>query len=227
MKNYPKNFFDKQKVDSYQSAQVIVPLVLDLFPSLSSVIDIGCGLGAWLKVFAENGIDNYLGVDGKWVDQRELLIPQKKFVVQELEQDFNLSGKYDLSLCLEVAEHLPASSSDKLVHFLTNISQIILFSAAIPGQDLYAKMLHLNEQWPEYWAKKFFQFDFYPIDLLRDKIWFDERVKYWYRQNILFFVSQEFLNKNSQLQNLVADSKKLARVHPKTYREVLKYYKNN
>lgn len=223
MPHYSEDFFARQKVDSYQSAQVVV---LELLKSLkiSSVVDIGCGLGAWLKVFEENGISDYQGLDGDWVDQSNLLIPRAKFVVQELENDFDLTRKFDLAVCLELAEHLSATRADSLIKFLTKLSPVVLFSAAIPGQDLPGKMNHINEQWPEYWATKFTANNFLAIDYLRDKIWLNDQVKYWYQQNILLYMSSEFLDKNKQWQKFLVEPKKIVRIHPTTYRTTLKYY---
>lgn len=224
MPQYSENFFTKQKVDSYQSAQVVVPLVLAKF-KVASVIDIGCGLGAWLKVFAEQGVKKYQGIDGAWVDRDQLLIPVENFITQDLEQPIMITGDFDLAICLELAEHLSPRQADDLVNSLTKLAPIILFSAAIPGQDLYGQINHINEQWPEYWAKKFLAHGYRVIDYLRDQIWLDDKVKYWYQQNILLYVSQSFLAKHKNLNKFLASPDSLTRIHPKTYREVLKYYK--
>ena len=42
-----------------------------------SVIDIGCGLGTWLKVLEENGIKDIIGVDGNHIDKSKLQIDEK------------------------------------------------------------------------------------------------------------------------------------------------------
>jgi len=223
MPHYSEDFFARQKVDSYQSAQVVVPELLKSL-KISSVVDIGCGLGAWLKVFEENGISDYQGLDGDWVDQSNLLIPRAKFVVRELENDFDLTRKFDLAVCLELAEHLSATRADSLIKFLTKLSPVVLFSAAIPGQDLPGKMNHINEQWPEYWATKFAANNFLAIDYLRDKIWLNDQVKYWYQQNILLYMSTEFLDKNKQWQKFLVEPKKIVHIHPKTYQAILNYY---
>lgn len=225
MEKYSDKFFARQKVDSYQSAQIVVPNVLSQF-AVKSVIDVGCGVGAWLKVFADNGVSHYTGLDGTWVNPAELLIPKINFVSRNLELDFTDIGQFDLAVCLELAEHLPATSADKLIKFLTDLAPVILFSAAIPGQDLPGAMHHVNEQWPEYWADKFFIQGFRPLDFLRDKIWFDKRVKYWYQQNILLYVNQRFLSEHQHLAKYISDPNQLSRVHPKTYQAALAYYQS-
>jgi hypothetical protein len=54
--------------------------------------------------------------------------------------------RFDLALCLEVAEHLPAAAGDSLVRRLASVGARILFSAAIPGQG---GRNHVNEKWPQ------------------------------------------------------------------------------
>ena len=48
---------------------------------------------------------------------------------------------------------------------------------------------HINEQWPEYWTTLFREREFFVLDPIRPKIFFDSRVQWVYRQNILMFVS--------------------------------------
>ena len=57
--------FDSWLAGSTESARVTVPLVIDAI-SPRSVVDVGCGLGAWLAVFREHGVDDLLGYDGPW-----------------------------------------------------------------------------------------------------------------------------------------------------------------
>ena len=46
---------------------------------------------------------------------------------------------------------------------------------------------HINEQRPFYWSSLFRNENFEVVDLLREMIWDDVRIPYWYRQNILLF----------------------------------------
>jgi hypothetical protein len=95
-------------------------------------------------------------------------------------------GRFDLAVCLEVAEHLPASSAEAFVKFLTGLAPVVLFSAAIPGQG---GTNHINEQFLSYWVKLFSQSGYHPLDVIRPIIWNDERVPFWYRQNIILFAN--------------------------------------
>ncbi|HQR42451.1 MAG TPA: hypothetical protein PLX97_07195, partial [Gemmatales bacterium] len=57
---YDAEFHLSHANGSLSSAQAIVPLVIDLVKPVS-VIDIGCGIGTWLRAFADLGVCDYLG----------------------------------------------------------------------------------------------------------------------------------------------------------------------
>jgi hypothetical protein len=105
-------------------------------------------------------------------------------------------GRYDLAVCLEVAEHLPESSAADLVRALTAFAPVVLFSAAVPGQGGVG---HINEQWPAYWKGLFEQHGFYRRDPIRPRIWTNERVHWWYRQNIFLFASRQKVEESRAL----------------------------
>src|SRR6185436_10775009 len=92
------------------SAQVIIPLVMELLP-VQSVVDLGCGIGTWLSVFRERGACDFLGIDGDYVEIDQLEIPRECFWPHDLRQPLNLERRFDLAVSLEVAEHLPAEAA--------------------------------------------------------------------------------------------------------------------
>ncbi len=65
--HYTKSFYEEIRNGSVRSAEVIVPLVLDLLHP-SSVVDVGCGDASWLAVFQKLGIEDVFGIDGDYVD---------------------------------------------------------------------------------------------------------------------------------------------------------------
>ncbi len=182
----PKFFEHNDDVYNFNAPREIVPLIIQVI-NPKSVLDIGCGIGTWLKIFEENGVVDYLGVDSEFVELQHLKIPHNHFVGHDLRKELSLNRKFDLVVSLEVAEHLPESSADLFVKTLVSHGEAILFSAAIPGQG---GQDHLNEQWPDYWKKKFSFHGYYFHDVLRPVIWGNENVDWWYRQNI-FLLSKE------------------------------------
>lgn len=180
------------------SAKEVVPLLMELFQP-KSVIDVGCGLGEWLHVFQNAGIEQVLGLNGSWVKLENLFINPNFFQEINLINPKPIQGKFDLILCLEVAEHLPKSSAETLVEFLISLGNTIIFSAAIPGQG---GQNHINEQWPSYWADLFSKHGFKFYDTIRPKIWDKPNIKWWYRQN-MFLVSNQKMNISSSHLSLV------------------------
>jgi len=184
---YSANFFSMQQGGSFDSAEVIVPLILSLF-KVTSVVDVGCGVGGWLHAFERNGISDYLGLDGDYVPTSMLKIPAEKFRARDLTHLVDIGRPFDLACSLEVAEHLPPTCADPFVAALVDCAPVILFSAAIPRQGGTA---HLNEQWASYWAAKFEQRGYVAVDCIRPHIYGNERIEWWYRQNIIVFCRPE------------------------------------
>ena len=147
----------------------------------SSILDVGCGTGTWLRADADLGVADYLGIDGIVVADEVRHVPKSTIQQHDLSKSFNLNRRFDLILCLEVAEHLPESSSDNLISSLVTHSDTILFSAACPGQH---GQHHINCQWPAYWQESFNRHGFTCDDSVRWQIWDEARIQPWYRQNI-------------------------------------------
>jgi SAM-dependent methyltransferase len=184
---YTSGFYAGIVPGARRSADVIVPLLLELTRP-TSVIDVGCGVGTWLSVFRRLGVADIFGVDGPHVDVAALEIPPTSFRSVDLRQPLSLERTFDLVLCLEVAEHLPAESAAAFVDSLTRLGSVVAFSAAIPYQGGVG---HVNEQWPAYWIGLFEEREFVVLDALRPRLWDNPHVEWWYAQNILVFVSQK------------------------------------
>lgn len=219
MQPYPEDFYKTIQKGSRQSAREVVPLVLELFQP-KSVIEIGCGVGCWLSVFRECGIEDTVGVDGDWVDSKMLEIPQEQFLSFDLKKPFRMDREFDLVVSLEVAEHLPRHCAEIFVDSLTRLGPIVLFSAAIPSQG---GTNHVNEQWPEYWVRYFQEHNYQAIDCIRKHIWENNNVEWWYAQNILMFAKSDRLETYPLLksESKSATISPLSVVHPRNYLRVL------
>ncbi|MCL2603264.1 MAG: glycosyltransferase [Defluviitaleaceae bacterium] len=187
-KKYDKAFYDRTAISSYNSAKCIIPLVVDLTGPLDSVLDLGCGLGVWLSAFKETSVSKVMGVDGAYVDINKLYIKIDEFVPYDLDQPLKLNKKFSLVMSLEVAEHIPQDKAQTFINSLCNHGDVILFSAAPPGQG---GTNHVNENWPSYWAALFANNGYVPFDVIRKKIWRNKSVSLWYRQNILMFAKTD------------------------------------
>jgi SAM-dependent methyltransferase len=152
---------------------------------VSSVADVGCGIGTWANQFLKCGVKEVTGIDGAYVDPAMLRIPQECFYAHDLRSPIPIDRRYDLAVCLEVTEHLPISRADGIINDLVSLAPCVLFSAAVPGQG---GTDHINEQYLSWWKGLFGVHDYVPLDLIRHQIWDLAEVDWWYRQNVILFV---------------------------------------
>jgi len=211
-KGYSDNFFKRHYPATVTAMESIIPILEQsgLFGDparIYSAVDFGCGLGGSLEALVRNGTEVVLGVDGWWVNPEHVVI--EDFLHLDINQRVDLGQIFGLVICLEVAEHLPPESALVLVENLVQHGARILFSGAIPGQGGHG---HVNEQWPEYWAELFAAYDYYPVDIIREPLWNNLEVQFWYIQNTLMYVSKKKL-RDMNLMHLVTD-KVQRRVHP-------------
>lgn len=188
-KSYLDNFHLHHLNESLTSAKALVPVLLNYF-EFSTVLDVGCGIGTWLKVFKENGKVIY-GIDGHYVNRAELLIDNDEFGSYDLSYPFDLKKRFDLLVCLEVAEHLHSERAFDFINSICKHSDLIVFSAAIPGQE---GTLHYNEQLNDYWVNIFEKNQYSCFDSIRHQVWNDTRISWWYRQNVLVFIKNSILD---------------------------------
>jgi SAM-dependent methyltransferase len=183
-KFYSHEFFAGQADGSANSANVVVPLVLSLIP-VKSVVDVGCGIGPWAAEFLARGVTDVCGIDGDYIDRSQLRIPADQFIGRDLGRSISLNRTFNLAVCLEVAEHLPASRARGLVSDLVALAPCVLFSAAIPGQG---GTNHINEQYIPYWADLFQEHGYEGIDPIRPRVCGNHAVEWFYQQNIVMFI---------------------------------------
>lgn len=113
-------------------AEAALPVMLRTVPA-SSLLDVGCGTGTWLRAVAAQGITDFLGVDGVALDDRQLLIPSSQYQCHDLTKPLHLGRQFDLVLCLEVAEHLDPATAPCLVETLVNHSNQVFSPRPLPA----------------------------------------------------------------------------------------------
>lgn len=173
-------------------------------------MDLGCGTGSWLQAFIESGVTDVLGRDGAYAIDSGLRIPRELFEPTDLAQPIKVSRKFDLVLSLEVAEHLPEVSAPLFVRGLCESADVVVFSAAIP---LQGGTQHVNCQWQSWWAGLFAAEGFRAVDIVRPRIWGDDRVTFWYQQNTVVYIKEG----NEKDVHPIARPQSLDLVHPKLY----------
>ena len=225
---YNTEFFAGQSARSLASARVVLGALFAAFQP-ERVIDVGCGVGSWLRAARDLGATEILGVDGDYVDRAALLVKSTEFLPVDLEQQrlcdvapLADARRFDLVISVEVAEHLSFERAESFVNDLTWLGDVVLFSAGVPFQG---GEQHLNEQWPEFWALLFRARGFDCLDSVRPLIWARDDVDWWYAQNTLLFVRRGSAAAERLRQPVQPAIPPLSFVHPNNYlAQILKWF---
>ena len=226
---YTPQFFDQQSAGSLTSARTVLRQLFDFFP-VKSAVDVGCGVAPWLRAAMELGVARAIGLDGDYIDFERLLVKSAYFRSCDLETEdlrsaVNDQEPFDLVMCMEVAEHLSAGRAQPFIKELCSLGDLVLFSAAIPGQG---GTNHVNEQWPRYWAALFEAHGFMCFDVLRSRLWDREECEWWYLQNALLFAKRdtEPFGIAARLQPRTA-SLPMSLVHPRMLAHTMRYVREH
>jgi 2-polyprenyl-3-methyl-5-hydroxy-6-metoxy-1,4-benzoquinol methylase len=152
-----------------------------------TVVDVGCGTGALLDAMRSQGI----GVAGFEYSEAALELCRMRgldVIKVDFERDvLDFKETFDVAVSVEVAEHLPGSVADRYVDLLTSLSEVVVLTAAPPGQG---GTDHVNEQPQAYWIAKFAARSFLHVEELSAR-WRDEwkagGVAGWYYRNVMVF----------------------------------------
>jgi hypothetical protein len=178
--DYDAAFYDENIRTALIAAKLIIPWVLARTEA-KSVIDVGCGSGAWLSAAKSLGCGVY-GVDENVPDDH-LLIDAEEFERADISEGVDCSG-YDLAICLEVGEHVEQEHAAALVAGLCG-ARYVLWSAAVPGQG---GVNHVNERWPSWW-EPWFQANggYVGSSEIRKPFWDESTIAPFYRQNLCLY----------------------------------------
>jgi 2-polyprenyl-3-methyl-5-hydroxy-6-metoxy-1,4-benzoquinol methylase len=183
---YDKHFYDRAYHLEASSAEAVVKILMERFHP-RSVIDIGCGTGLYLKMFAQQGVEA-LGYEASPAAIAGSVVGER-IRFHDLCQPLHVGESFGLCLCIEVAEHLPLSAAGVLVESLCRLSETLVFTAATPGQG-DAGIGHINEQPHAFWIRKFAEFGFVldreTTDDLR-RLMREQEVVWWIPKNLMIF----------------------------------------
>jgi SAM-dependent methyltransferase len=216
---YDSTFFDFVNASAGKSASLFLGRLIErcLTGMPASVVDVGCGRGIWAAEWLKRGCPRVRGVDGDYVTRSTLVFPEAQFHATDISKPFDLKERFDYLQCIEVGEHIPGGSADTLVDNLTRHSDLILFSAATPGQG---GEFHVNEQPFDYWRAKFEARGYQTFDAIRPQVLEIEDIEPWYRYNAFLYAKgpgQARLSAAARA-TLAQPGKKLSTVAPLSWR---------
>ncbi len=146
----------------------------------TSVLDIGCGIGAYLRLLGRLGAGTVLGLDA--LPAEATVLGAGEYTTADLGSPIDLGRRFDLVICVEVAEHLdPAREAVLIETIARHADRAIVFSAAEPEQPGHG---HVNCRPLGYW-----------LDLWRARGWLPDAVESmamralaslsWFRRNLV------------------------------------------
>ena len=125
--------------------------LLGALPPIHSAVDIGCGIGLCIRPLKDMGI-KVRGIDYSAAVVKKIAEDLSDLIEYgDLTAPLSFEKKYDLVICVEVAEHLRQESAATLIDNIDKTgAKFLLFSAAPPGQGGTG---HVNEREREYWEQ--------------------------------------------------------------------------
>ena len=176
---YDESFYERNEKFQYELSKELTPFIFGVFPEINSILDVGCGCGFFSGKLGQLYDCEVLGINGDRPHNRTIEI-----MTFDLNKKFELNKKFDLVISLEVAEHIEEKNANNFIDTITGHGDIILFSAAVPGQGGVG---HVNEQPHEYWHKKFDERSYGYTDIIRRHLANKKNVPFWYRENIFLY----------------------------------------
>jgi hypothetical protein len=220
---YPAEWHNIYGRKTEHSADVILRQLRKIFP-VSSFLEAGCGSGHWTKVAQSLGVADCIAADGEWALNNDLVIDRQIFKVADFNNPVDWGRRFDMAICLEVAEHVKGDAAEAIVESLTQASDVVYFGAAIPFQGGYG---HINERWPSWWRAKFEARKYTCYDLVRPIIWHDNTIHYWYRQNAFCYVNTNNVEMTQRAveaqREIYANAILIDAVHPEKYEDFASY----
>ena len=116
------------------------------------VLDAGCAMGLLVEALVARGIDAH-GVDiSEYAIAQAAPAVAGRCLVRSLNSADAFDGRYDLIVCIEVLEHMPADEARAALAGICAHTSDVLFSSSPTD---FGETTHVNVQPPEAWAEAF------------------------------------------------------------------------
>jgi SAM-dependent methyltransferase len=115
-----------------------------------TVMDVGCAIGLLVEALRVQGVEAFgTDISAYAIGQVPEVLREYCWLGSAVDP---FPARYDLIVCIEVLEHLPAPQGDLAIQNLCQSTDDILFSSSPLD---YREATHVNVQPPEYWAERF------------------------------------------------------------------------
>ena len=191
---YSLKFYESVSIRAETTASKVEQLLTSIF-KFRTMVDIGSGSGIWSSTFLKASPDLIVhAVDLPGTTFTHLQMFDKQVVLQEIdfEKFIDMPPKtFDVSICVEVVEHLTPSTSEMIMDYIAAHSKLAVFSGATPGQG---GTHHINERAQEFWVDSMFSRGMIAFDVIRPILSGIKDVPSYYKDNIFLFVSKMHLH---------------------------------
>ena len=185
---YNKTYYTYVDKMARESADTIAEVIISNY-SPKSVIDIGCGTGAAMDSLRRRGVAVY-GLE--YSSHALAMCKARGLDVEKYDIESGkmpeISMRFDVVLCAEVAEHVKPEFADALVSLASQFADRVLFTAAVPGQG--GGVDHVNEQPNSYWVQKFALLGYTYLEeaSLQNRVYLQNmKSASFYAQNLMLF----------------------------------------
>lgn len=186
---YDARYYDYVDRLAAEAAPTMAASLLEMFAP-ATVVDVGCGTGAFLAEMQRRGARVH-GLE--YSDAGVARTRAKGLGVSQFDLGSDVRpdlphAQFELVTSFEVAEHLPAQLADRYLDTLVSLGRRVVMTAAVPGQG---GLNHVNEQPNEYWIEHFARRGFRHQPALtrqlRERWSAGMREQKWYADNVLVF----------------------------------------
>ena len=153
---YDREFFTRYGACNREYAEACRFIADEIFRRFRphTAVDWGCGAGLHAAALASHGVA-VVGIDGVVVDAelRGEVEVRRADLTRPVAANL-IPGSYDLSLCIDVMEHLHDEESASALANITRGAKLVILSCAPPGQGGHH---HVNERPRRYWIARMAQ----------------------------------------------------------------------
>lgn len=195
MSDYDHNFFASRAARAHRDAYALARATVRVLGAVPrTVLDVGAGDGSLLVWFGEGDTDMLHAIEPHGPEAWRVQTAHGEAVIDPGREHRRMGieewverrehADYDLACCIEVAEHLPVAYAGRLVDALADSADVVLWSAAHPGQGGEG---HVNEQPPGYWDRLWQCRGYrrHPLGLADGASW-------WLRTNACLYVRADY-----------------------------------